>query len=53
MTIDGTHSYSITAIIGKTLRAKMGLRICLRGLLSKDPATSDTETILQEYGDLW
>lgn len=31
----------------------MGLRICLRGLLKKNPATSDTEIILWEYGDLW
>lgn len=53
VTINGTHSYSTTAIIGKTLWAKMGLRICLRGLLNKDPATSDTEMMLQEYGDLW
>lgn len=31
----------------------MSLRICLRRLLNKDPATSDTEMTLQEYGDLW
>lgn len=31
----------------------MGLRIRLRGLLNTGPATSDTEIILEEYGDLW
>lgn len=52
ITINGTGSSSVTVIIGKIFWAKMGLRICLKGLLTKDPATSDTEMVLYEYGNL-